>query len=32
VLEGRTVFQAGRRGADAAAEINNLIAEIFDHG
>jgi chromosome partitioning protein len=32
VLEGRTVFQAGRRGADAATEIDNLIAEIFDHG
>jgi chromosome partitioning protein len=31
VLEGRSVFQAGRRGAAAAAEINDLIAEIFDH-
>jgi chromosome partitioning protein len=32
VLEGRSVFQAGRRGESAAAEINDLIAEIFDHG
>jgi chromosome partitioning protein len=31
VLEGRSVFQTGRRGAAAAAEINELIAEIFDH-
>jgi chromosome partitioning protein len=31
VLEGRSVFQAGRRGAAAAGEINDLIAEIFDH-
>jgi chromosome partitioning protein len=31
VLEGRTVYQAGRRGADAAAEIDTLIAEILDH-
>ncbi|MCF8017082.1 MAG: ParA family protein [Chromatiaceae bacterium] len=29
VLEGRTVFQAGRRGSEAAAEIQSLIAEIF---
>jgi chromosome partitioning protein len=28
-LEGRSVFQAGKRGADAAAEINELIAEIL---
>jgi len=32
VLEGRTVYQAGRRGADAAAEIDHLLAEVFDHG
>ncbi|MCG6898258.1 MAG: ParA family protein [Thiocapsa sp.] len=31
VLEGRSIFQTGRRGAAAAAEINDLIAEIFDH-
>ncbi|MCF7983366.1 MAG: ParA family protein [Thiohalocapsa sp.] len=31
VLEGRTVFQAGRRGEAAAAEIEALIAEMFDH-
>jgi chromosome partitioning protein len=31
VLEGRTVFQAGRRGEAAAAEIEALIAEIFSH-
>jgi chromosome partitioning protein len=29
VLEGRTVFQAGRRGEAAAAEIDALINEIF---
>jgi chromosome partitioning protein len=29
VLEGRSVFQAGRRGEAAAAEIHELIAEIF---
>ncbi|AHE98948.1 ParA family partition ATPase [Thioalkalivibrio paradoxus] len=29
VLEGRSVFQAGRRGEAAAAEINDLITEIF---
>lgn len=32
VLEGRSVFQAGRRGEAAAAEIQALIGEIFDHG
>ncbi|MGB5832761.1 MAG: ParA family partition ATPase [Thiohalocapsa sp.] len=32
VLEGRSVFQAGRRGAAAADEIQALIREIFDHG
>ncbi|MGB5735701.1 MAG: ParA family partition ATPase [Thiohalocapsa sp.] len=32
VLEGRSVFQAGRRGEAAAAEINDLIGEMFDHG
>lgn len=31
VLEGRSVFQAGRRGEAAAAEIDELIAEIFKH-
>jgi chromosome partitioning protein len=31
VLEGRSVFQAGRRGEAAAAEIEELIAEIFKH-
>jgi chromosome partitioning protein len=31
VLEGRTVFQAGRRGEPAAAEIEALIGEIFSH-
>ncbi|MBK1644386.1 cobyrinic acid a,c-diamide synthase [Thiocapsa imhoffii] len=30
VLEGRTVFQAGRRGAAAVAEINDLITEILE--
>jgi chromosome partitioning protein len=29
VLEGRSVFHAGRRGEPAAAEIDQLIAEIF---
>jgi chromosome partitioning protein len=32
VLEGRTVFQAGRRGEAAVAEIDALIAEVFNHG
>jgi len=32
ILEGRTVFQAGRRGEAAAAEIAALIAEVFNHG
>lgn len=31
VLEGRSVFQAGRRGAAAAAEIDALIDEVFNH-
>jgi chromosome partitioning protein len=31
-LEGRSVFQAGKRGADAAAEIQQLLTELFDHG
>lgn len=31
-LEGRSVFQAGRRGEAAAAEIQELIGEIFKHG
>jgi chromosome partitioning protein len=31
VLDGRSVFQAGRRGEAAANEIQELIAEIFDH-
>jgi chromosome partitioning protein len=31
VLEGRTVYQAGRRGADAAAEIDSLMSEILEH-
>ncbi|MCU0836464.1 MAG: ParA family protein [Chromatiaceae bacterium] len=31
VLEGRTVFQAGRRGEAAVAEIDALIAEVFNH-
>ncbi len=30
VLEGRTLFQAGRRGSEAASEIDALIAEIFN--
>lgn len=30
-LEGRSVFQAGRRGEAAATEIDELIAEIFEH-
>lgn len=29
VLDGRSVFQAGRRGAEAAAEIDSLIAEVL---
>jgi len=32
VLEGRSVFQAGRRGEAAATEIRTLLEEIFDHG
>lgn len=32
VLEGRSVFQAGKRGAAAAAEIEQLIEEILNHG
>ena len=32
VLEGRSVFEAGRRGEAAAAEINDLIGEMFAHG
>ncbi|MBK5968679.1 MULTISPECIES: ParA family partition ATPase [Thiorhodovibrio] len=28
-LEGRTIFQSGRRGAEAVAEIDQLIEEIF---
>ena len=31
-LEGRSVFQAGKRGAEAAAEIDQLLTELFDHG
>jgi chromosome partitioning protein len=31
VLEGRSVFQAGRRGEAAANEIQDLITEIFEH-
>lgn len=31
VLEGRTVYQSGRRGAAAAAEIDALIDEVFSH-
>ncbi len=31
-LEGRSVFQAGKRGADAAAEIHQLLRELLDHG
>jgi chromosome partitioning protein len=31
-LEGRSVFQAGKRGAEAAAEIHQLLTELFDHG
>jgi len=31
-LEGRSVFQAGKRGADAAAEIHQLLTELLDHG
>jgi len=32
VLEGRSVFQAGRRGEAAATEIQALLKEIFNHG
>ena len=31
-LEGRSVFDMGRRGTDAAAEINRLISEVTQHG
>jgi len=31
-LEGRSVFDMGRRGSDAAAEINRLISEVTQHG
>ena len=31
-LEGHTVFQAGKRGAEAAAEIHKVLTELFDHG
>ncbi|KAA6183473.1 ParA family protein [Thiohalocapsa marina] len=30
-LDGRSVYQAGKRGAEAAAEIDDLIAEIIPH-
>jgi chromosome partitioning protein len=29
VLEGKSVFDMGRRGAEAANEINNLIEEVM---
>ncbi len=32
ILEGRTVYQAGRRGEAAAAEIDALIEEVLHHG
>ncbi|NCA70160.1 MAG: cobyrinic acid a,c-diamide synthase [Sphingobacteriia bacterium] len=32
VLEGKSVFQAGRRGAEAAAEIHQLLTEVLTHG
>jgi chromosome partitioning protein len=32
VLEGRSVFQAGKRGQEAASEIDQLLTELFDHG
>jgi chromosome partitioning protein len=31
VLEGKSVFQAGRRGAEAAAEIQQLLTEVLTH-
>jgi chromosome partitioning protein len=31
-LEGRSVFQAGRRGREAADEITQLLTELLDHG
>jgi chromosome partitioning protein len=31
-LEGRSVFQAGKRGRDAADEIHQLLTELLDHG
>jgi chromosome partitioning protein len=31
VLEGKSVFQAGRRGAEAAAEIHQLLTEVLTH-
>lgn len=31
VLEGKSVFQAGRRGAEAAAEIQQLLNEVLTH-
>jgi chromosome partitioning protein len=31
-LEGRSVFDMGRRGTDAAAEIDRLISEVMQHG
>ncbi len=31
-LEGKSVFQAGKRGGDAADEIHQLLTELLDHG
>lgn len=31
-LEGRSVFQAGKRGREAADEIHQLLTELLDHG
>jgi chromosome partitioning protein len=31
-LEGRSVFDMGRRGTDAAAEIDLLISEVTQYG
>ncbi len=31
-LEGKSVFQAGKRGSEAAEEIHQLLTELFDHG
>jgi len=31
-LEGRSVFQAGKRGLEAADEIHQLLTELLDHG